>query len=339
MKRNFILLLIMLTLNSSILLSQNQDFLFMVEQAIKAPSGHNTQPWLFKIKDTCIEIHANNSKKLAVVDSDDREMFISLGCATENICISALETGYNTNVEIVDSTVIIHLSKGETEKDALFGQIPVRQTNRSVYNGKIIPDSVIMQLFKQEGDKNKIKLYCWQNGSKEYDDITKCILKANIVQMQDKAFVSELKSWMRYNKKEQDDTNDGLSYAVFGAPNLPVFISKPVMGSMLNAKTQNKSDEKKIKSSSHFVLFASETNAIDVWINLGRELQRFLLKTTASGISSAYYNQPCEVKGLAEEMAKILDIEPGKPQILLRIGYGEKQAYSKRKPLNSVLID
>ena len=28
---------------------QNPDFLFMVEYAIKAPSGHNTQPWLFRI--------------------------------------------------------------------------------------------------------------------------------------------------------------------------------------------------------------------------------------------------------------------------------------------------
>ena len=25
--------------------AQNPDFLFMVEYAIKAPSGHNTQPW------------------------------------------------------------------------------------------------------------------------------------------------------------------------------------------------------------------------------------------------------------------------------------------------------
>lgn len=25
------------------------DYLFMIEQATKAPSGHNTQPWLFRI--------------------------------------------------------------------------------------------------------------------------------------------------------------------------------------------------------------------------------------------------------------------------------------------------
>ena len=37
---------------------QNPDFLFMVEYAIKAPSGHNTQPWrcllLILITENCL---------------------------------------------------------------------------------------------------------------------------------------------------------------------------------------------------------------------------------------------------------------------------------------------
>ena len=30
------------------IMAQNSDYLFMIENACKAPSGHNTQPWLFK---------------------------------------------------------------------------------------------------------------------------------------------------------------------------------------------------------------------------------------------------------------------------------------------------
>ena len=47
---------------------QNPDFLFMVEYAIKAPSGHNTQPWLFRINENNIEIHPNFDRALPVVD-------------------------------------------------------------------------------------------------------------------------------------------------------------------------------------------------------------------------------------------------------------------------------
>ncbi len=40
------------------------------------------------------------------------------------------------------------------------------------------------------------------------------------------AFKAELRQWMRYNRKHQDETADGLSYAVFGAPNLPRFMAE-----------------------------------------------------------------------------------------------------------------
>jgi hypothetical protein len=39
----------------------NPDFVRMVSYAIMAPSGHNTQPWLFHISSDAIEIHPDLS--------------------------------------------------------------------------------------------------------------------------------------------------------------------------------------------------------------------------------------------------------------------------------------
>ena len=61
------------------------DFHAMVEYASKAPSGHNTQPWFFTLGADAITITPDFSKRLPVVDPDDRELFISLGCAAENL--------------------------------------------------------------------------------------------------------------------------------------------------------------------------------------------------------------------------------------------------------------
>ena len=122
--------------------AQNPDFLFMVEYAIKAPSGHNTQPWLFRINENSIEIHPNFDRALPVVDFDNRELFISLGCALENLCITALEKGYDYDVELTKTGIItVYLSSPDTSGyNSLFQQIPLRQTNRSIYNGKQIPE-------------------------------------------------------------------------------------------------------------------------------------------------------------------------------------------------------
>lgn len=65
----------------------------MMEQAVKAPSGHNTQPWLFRVQKDRIQILPDMSKSLPAVDPDNRELFISLGCATENLCIAAEAKG------------------------------------------------------------------------------------------------------------------------------------------------------------------------------------------------------------------------------------------------------
>jgi hypothetical protein len=155
--------------------------------------------------------------------------------------------------------------------------------------------------------------------------------------MQNEAFKAELKSWMRFNKKHQDQTLDGLSYAVFGAPNLPRWMAKLIMSMAINAKTQNKADREKIASASHLVLFTTRENSRHEWVNLGRTLQRFLLTATELGISHAYLNQPNEQPEIAAEMAKTLDLDGEYPTVLLRVGYGERQAYSKRRPIGDVI--
>ena len=112
--------------------AQNSDYMRMIESAIKAPSGHNTQSWWFEICENYIRISPNFEKHLAVVDADNRELFISLGCAAENLSLAACALGYNPDVKISSEGIItIYLEKGDSvAKDALFEQIDKRQTNR-----------------------------------------------------------------------------------------------------------------------------------------------------------------------------------------------------------------
>ena len=337
MKRT-LYILIFTFINMSNIHAQNEDYLFMVEQAIKAPSGHNTQPWLFKINDNDIEIHPNLKKSLLIVDSENRELFISLGCAAENLCITASQRGYDSKVSIAHNGIItIGLEKSNhIERNSLFEQIAVRQTNRSIYNGdKISTDTlnILKNIFIEEG----VAIYLYENGTEKFDSLFNFVLKGNTIQMQDRKFTDELKSWMRFNKKHQNTTNDGLSYAVFGAPNLPMFIVKPIMSGYLNEKKQNKGDIKKMQSSSHFVLFTTQNNTLEQWINLGRTLERYLLKSTELGIAHSYLNQPNEIKDLSIKMANTLQISEY-PTILLRIGYGKIQPYSKRKKIEEVIM-
>ncbi|WP_321517575.1 Acg family FMN-binding oxidoreductase [uncultured Bacteroides sp.] len=337
MKRIFIIIILgVIGMNN--MYAQNKDFIFLVEQAIKAPSGHNTQPWKFKIESNRIIIYPNFDRALPVVDSNHRELFISLGCATENLCIAARHMKYLPAVSVSnEGAITVELVKEPTlEDETLFEEITKRQTNRSKYNGKEVADVTLKSIIEKCGT-GEASIYSWKKNTAPFDSLKEYVKEGNILQMGDTLFTTELKSWIRFNKRQSEKANDGLSYATFGAPNMPSFISKPIMNSFLNSKKQNNADMAKINSSSHLVLIASKGNTIQGWINTGRCMEHFLLETTKAGIANAYINQPCEIPNLQSEIRSEFPINHEYPMILMRIGYAKPAAYSKRKDVSEVI--
>ena len=263
---------------------------------------------------------------------------MSLGCATENLCLAAQNIGYESSVAVGDTGVIAVTLTEEVDikSNPLFEQIDLRQTNRSIYTGEEIALDALKRL-QAIRSEDGVSVHYYARQTKQFNDIEQYVFQGNTNQMQNEAFKAELKSWMRFNKKHQDQTLDGLSYAVFGAPNVPRWMAEPIMSMAINTKTQNKADREKIDSASHLVLFTTRENSRREWVSLGRTLQRFLLIATELGISHAYLNQPNEEAEIASEMARTLGLAGEYPTILLRIGYGERQAYSKRRSVKDVV--
>ena len=299
------------------------DFIQIASYASKAPSGHNTQPWKFHITDGTITVLPNLEVVLPVVDRNNRELFISLGCAVENLCIAASYFGYTTHIiEYSIEAIILGLTKNDlTIKDPLFHQIEKRQTNRNIYNGNKISDGILQQL-QSIPKENGIQFYFTEINTPFANTITQYIMKGNEIQMADIAFKNELLSWMRFNKKQVEATHNGLSYLVFGNPPLPRILARPIVSLFLKPNAQNKSDRK----------------TIEEWINLGRTLQRFLLKVTEIGISYAFLNQPCEVAALAFDLREKLPVNKEHPTLIMRIGYAKQIPYSPRKKIETLLV-
>ncbi len=309
----------------------------LITAASRAPSGHNTQPWQFAAEADEIVISPDYSRELPAVDPDRRELFISLGCAAENLYVQASALGYAAEVRIQGDTLRIRLQTSETAASPLAAHIPQRQTNRSPYNGSLIPESSLHTILQQLPDNGiQIRLFNRQNNG--FRLLTEAMMQGNAAQMADPAFKTELLSWIRFNRAHAERTNDGVSYAALGAPNLPRWMSEPIVKLMLNAKTQNKTDRKKIDSSSHFALISSPADSIPDWIATGRTLQRFLLLLTQHGIAHAYLNQPCEVPELRRQLQN--QLLPGgseQPQLLLRLGYAAPLPYARRRQLQDII--
>lgn len=320
----------------------NRELELMIEAACKAPSGHNSQPWLFRVNENSIDIVPNFTKSLPIVDGNNRELFISLGAATENLCLMAGNLGYKPSMKIdaAKQEIKIDLTKdAELQKDDLVFQIDSRQTNRQMYNDKSISQDSL-SLLNNSKLYNHTHRYVINRNDSNFQIIKSFVARGNEIQMNDENFKKELLQYIRFNNKEVKENPTGLTYKVMGAPAMPGFISKPLVKSFLSPKKQNKSDLKKIDSSSNLIIFTTQRDSMEDWINLGRSLERYLLTATKLGIASAFLNQACEIKNLSEEMkTSISFLGDGYPTLILRIGYAPKAPYSPRQKIEDVVLN
>lgn len=66
----------------------------LVRYSTLAPSSHNTQCWKFVPRDKLISIQPDYDRRCPAVDPDDHHLFVSLGCAAENLVQAASAIGF-----------------------------------------------------------------------------------------------------------------------------------------------------------------------------------------------------------------------------------------------------
>lgn len=295
----------------------------LISFAISAPSGHNSQPWKFQTTENQIIVMPDMSKTLKVVDGENRELFISLGCAVENMQIAATQYGYESDYEYIDGKIVVTFRKSETvTPDALFDQIKKRHTHRGEFTGKKIPSDLIKILQSVEKEQNT-DFVIFDGETNEAKLIKEKIYLGNDIQMSDTAFKNELVEWMRFNKKDIKENQNGLCYNVLGFPATPKFVGKKMVRMFLSPKAQNKTDNGVNNSASAFCLFSTAAKSEADYIAVGKTLERVLLKITELNLAYSFSNQPCEVEPLSLKLREELNLT-NYPSVVIRIGYGEE---------------
>ena len=72
---------------------------FLIRWAVLAPSTRNIQPWRFEVEAPAIRLFADPARWQRVSDRDAREVYLSLGCALENLLVAAEQLGFRPTVE------------------------------------------------------------------------------------------------------------------------------------------------------------------------------------------------------------------------------------------------
>ena len=311
----------------------------LVRYATLAPSSHNSQCWKFRLEDGAISILPDLSRRCPAVDPDDHHLFVSLGCAAENLIQAALANGLkgHAGFDAAGGNVLrVALEPTSAVASTLFLAIPARQSTRGEYDGQPVTRQEL-ELLAQAGSGRGVQVILLTE-RQAMEAVLEYVVQGNSAQMNDQAFVEELKKWIRFNGDEAVRTGDGLYAASSGNPPLPTWLGSLLFGFFFTPQNENDKYAKYLRSSAGIAIFVSDSPGPAQWMEVGRCYERFALQLTALGIRNSMLNQPVEVATLRPQFATFLGIGTRRPDLVVRFGRGPKLPSSLRRPVEAVLV-
>jgi nitroreductase len=315
----------------------------LVHVATMAPSGHNTQPWRFAIQGNVISLYPDLSRHLPAADPDDHELYISLGCALENLILAARARGLHPEVRIFEpataDAITVALFPGEEKDPAavkLAAAIFERHSARLPFDDTPIPPDVRATLFEASHETGVRGLLFTEKA--RIEKLIEFTRRACAIQVAEPAFRDELLSWVRFTRREVAQQQDGLTYAAMGLPRMPRWLGSAILRRAVNPKRTASSAESLMRHSAAVMLFLAQRHDREHWVRLGMAFERVALTATANGLKHSHLNMACEVPRIRAEMAQWLECGEETPLLLIRLGYGSAPPHSPRRPLKEVLM-
>ncbi len=310
----------------------------LVRNATLAPSSHNTQCWKFRVEDKAISILPDLSLRCPAVDPDDHHVFVSLGCATENLVLAAQALGLRADAhfDAAQDLIRVTLAPAPVQVSPLFQAIASRQCTRGDYDGKALSNAEL-GLLERTGNGQGVRMLLLTERP-AMDTVLDHVVQANTAQMADPAFIKELTTWIRFNASEAMRTRDGLFSRTTGNPAMPTWLGQLAFGMFFKPKAENDKIAQQIRSSSGIAVFTGQTADKAHWVEVGRCYERFALQATALGIRNALLNQPVEVPSARTPFANAMGLGNMRPDLVVRFGRGPEMPYSLRRPTQSVMV-
>lgn len=308
-----------------------------------ASNSHNTQPWQFWLGTDSIDILPDFSRRTPAVDPDDHHLYVTLGCAAENVVIATNASRRQAELSVATepregSAIRIRLSKnpstGRSTDADLCSAIPARQSTRSAYDGQALSGSELRQLEQAAAMPGVDVLFVTERPRLE--QALEFIQRGNSAQMGSPAFVAELKKWIRYNPAAALKAGDGLLGKCSGNPSAPNWLGPVLFDLAFRENTENTKYAKQLRSSAGLAVFVADKESPEGWIQVGRSFERFALQATALGIRHAHLNMPIEVPAVRPAFADWLGIPGRRPDLVVRFGKARPMPMSIRRPLNAV---
>ena len=312
--------------------NSNDGPLVLVRAAILAASPHNTQPWLFRVTSSWIELYVDTARNVGALDPYLREAHIGIGCALENLMLAAAANGYSATLTLVPGKLVliaaepkpnlvarIDLATGKREESELYDAIPRRHTNRSPYRPeKLISAPFVNELSSLGNDETDIKIFSF-TAAADRKKITEISSAANAELYSDPEVERSSERWIRTKWSDVQKYRDGLTIDAFGLSSIATAAAKIMPLRMFRriASQAQKNAYSELMLSAPLIGLIAVRDRYDKADSMraGRIWQRIHLLATARGLAARPSNEAVEMV----DHERLRGKEPRRAALLARI--------------------
>lgn len=327
-----------------------------VGAAILAANPHNTQPWLFHVTSSSVDVFADSGRGMPAVDPFDREHNVGMGCALENLVLALNARGYRPTVTLLpdvgDQTHIatVTLTSGTAISTALYEAIGDRHSNRGPYRAQAVPTTVLDDLEAQATGLGGVGVR-WFTSTNDKAALSALIMAATEAFIADAGQSVESYTWFRNSRDDIDKHADGPTLDAQGLDAITLSLAKLLPASSRTAGDKFWLDQTRTvhtaTAAAYGIITAADSNSVTTRLAGGRLLQRIHLAATSSGLGLQHMNQITEridrerQLGLparfAPQLNELLALPGRSPLVAFRIGYPVRAALrSPRRPVSAV---
>jgi hypothetical protein len=291
------------------------------------------------IKDGRLDIFADRSRRLPVLDPTSRQMLISCGCAVMNARVSLAADGRHVEVvrsrDPINGDLLVSVTPKAGPADlalaALDPAVESRQTNRRRFSPEEVPEAVL-EVLEAAAAAEQAMLFIVRDPDQR-DVVAALSQHADDIENLNPAYRAELRAWT----SDEPGRRDGVAHLAVprvdgtAEDDVPMRDFDTRGTGALPAATHSTRKQT-------LALVCTAGDSPTEWLRAGEALERVLLEIARHGYAASPLTQVTEVPAARAQLRQELKMT-GYPHVLLRIGRAPITSSSRRRRLVDLLVD
>ncbi len=290
-----------------------------IEDACRAPSVHNTQPWTWLVGNRSLHLMADRSRWMRATDAEGRGLVISCGAALHHLRVSLAARGWSTQ-DMQKSGDPDHLAALTLRPAAPMPSrqamaIGTRRTDRRRYSGRTVPGDVLRELVAAAATTGVLAVAVDPDSRLA---VTVALLAGAARQEPDAGVRRELAFW---SGRPAGDV-DGVPAASTppGAPHHGGIAMRAFPGGELPDPPAGPREP----DAGELLVITTPTDGTTPRLRAGEAAAAVLLTAEALGLAACPLSQGTEVEPVRAVLRRLLG--SGEPQLVIRVGYAPGDA-------------